>query len=438
MRNISFHLIGTIVLSVLVVGIALGGGYQLNEQGARAVGMGGAFVARASDPSAIYFNPAGLAFQKGMNILVGANLILPSTKFTGPTPSTTETSTNSQVFTPVNFYGIDQISDDIVVGLGIFNPFGLGTDWPDTWPGREIAVKSNAQTWYFNPSASYKINNQLSVGIGVSYIIGKVTIGYKVPTYGTVISVGGPYLAPVPATATEGSVNLDASATGFGFNFGAIYKPIDKLSIGLSFRSETKLDFSGTATFSDMKALAPYFPGGDGKTTLPMPMDIYVGVSYEMTEALTVEGDVQYVGWSDYKELDVTIPNGPLFPFPPPPLSYGSIPLQKAGAPLVKNWNDGYLFRVGAEHKCCDQFTCRGGVILDLSPQPPSKTEPMIPDGDRVDISLGGSYKINDNLYIDASYMIVLFMERDAKGSVLPGTYNSNAHIISLNVGYSF
>jgi long-chain fatty acid transport protein len=103
-----------------------------------------------------------------------------------------------------------------------------------------------------------------------------------------------------------------------------------------------------------------------------------------------------------------------------------------------KDWNDGYLLRCGGEYKYSTEITLRGGLILDMSPQPPSKTEPMLPDGDRVDISIGGGYKINENLHVDAAYMIVLFMERDAKNSVLPGIYNSNAHIISVNVGYSF
>ena len=81
MRNITNRLIGIIVLSALVVGVMFAGGYQLNEQDARAVGMGGAFVATASDPSAIYFNPAGLAFQSGINVLGGINFIIPSTTY---------------------------------------------------------------------------------------------------------------------------------------------------------------------------------------------------------------------------------------------------------------------------------------------------------------------------------------------------------------------
>ena len=438
MRNITLRLIGIIVLSVLVVGIIFAGGYQLNEHGARAVGMGGAFVARASDPSAIYFNPAGLAYQKGINVLGGFNLIMPSQKFKGDginVPST-ETSTNSQVFTPVNLYGTYQIDDQFVVGLGIFNPYGLGTEWPDNWVGKYLAVKTDIQTWYFNPSVGYKINDELSVGLGLSYIYGKVNMGYKVPTVASLIPLGGPYYAPNTAAAAVGAVDLEATASGFGVNFGAIYKPIEKLSIGFSFRSLTKLEFSGTAKFTDMLALAPYFPGGDGKATLPMPMNIYLGASYEVLPELTVEGDIQFVGWSAYKELAVNIPTGPLFPLPPQ--AGGPTAFQKAGAPAIKDWSDGYLLRAGGEYKYSDEIMLRGGLILDISPQPPSKTEPMLPDGDRIDISIGGSYKIDANFSVDAAYMLVLFMERDAKNSVLPGTYNSNAHIFSVNVGYTF
>ncbi|HQT91428.1 MAG TPA: outer membrane protein transport protein, partial [Candidatus Kryptobacter bacterium] len=80
---------------MLSVSVAFASGYQLNEHGAKAVSMGGAFVARADDPSAIFFNPAGLSFVKGFNVMVGGTLILPSTTFTGPYPNNTETKMNS-------------------------------------------------------------------------------------------------------------------------------------------------------------------------------------------------------------------------------------------------------------------------------------------------------------------------------------------------------
>lgn len=431
LRNISFHLIGTIVLSTLIVCIAMGGGYQLNEQGSRAVGMGGAFVARASDPSAIYFNPAGLAFQRGINILGGVNLIMPSTKFKGSgTQLPVETSTNSQVFTPVNLYGSYQISDNIVAGLGVYNPYGLGTQWPDKW-GQTIpqagglymggynSVNAEVVTWYINPSIAYKMNDQLSIGVGISYVAGSVSMSKVIPAK-----------ALNPGLSGYFKNELKGTGNGINFNIGAIYKPMADLSIGVSYRATTKIEFSGDAKFSNMDVPAPMyptvnalFPGGTGTATLPMPGSMSVGVAYKLLTDLTIEGDFQLIQWSVYDQLKVQIT--------PTTLAQGT-------TTFIKNWNDGYMFRGGAEYTLNQDITLRGGVILDLSPQPPSKTEPMLPDGDRVDVSLGASYKINESLYIDASYMLILFMERDAKSAELPGTYNSNAHIFSVNVGYAF
>jgi long-chain fatty acid transport protein len=331
---------------VLVVCIALGGGYQLNEQGARAVGMGGAFVARASDPSAIYFNPAGLAFQKGINVLGGINLIMPSIKFTGAlTQQPVETSTKSKVFTPINLYGSYQISDDIVVGLGIFNPFGLGTEWPDLW-GKEIAgtynglyfgslqsggLKSDLQMWYFNPSIGYKIDDQLSVGLGVSYVYGTATISRRV------YRGGGSY----------GTTTLDGTGKGFNVNFGAIYKPMDGFSIGASYRITTDIEFSG-----DYKE-----PTGTskGKATLPMPGNLCIGAAYDVMPELTLEADIQYILWSAYDKLSIVLTPG------------GAQP------PQIKDWDNGIILRGGAEYKLDQEITLRGGLILDLAHNHPAK-----------------------------------------------------------------
>ncbi|MCX6120588.1 MAG: outer membrane protein transport protein [Ignavibacteriales bacterium] len=446
MRKLSFHVIGTIVLSVLIVCIALGGGYQLNEQGARAVGMGGAFVARASDPSAIYFNPAGMTSLKGINVLGGFNLIMPSSTFKGVgVMQPVEASAKSQVFTPINVYGTYQANDRVTVGLGIYNPYGLGTEWDNLWGpalngaylGSMKSVKADIATWYFNPSFALKINDQLSVGWGVSYVYATVTL--------TKNPLG------IPTSLME----MTGTGKGWNANFGATYKPMDKLSIGLSYRASTNIEFTGDLKFSGMNVHIPglpatytyalLFPGGTGKATLPLPANLQVGAAYEIMPELTVEGDFQFVQWSAYKQLSIAITPPVIIPLPPPyPTLVGQGTITQD-----KNWDDGFLLRAGAEYKYNADITLRGGLILDLTPQPASKTEPMLPDADRTDITLGGSYKINDNLSVDASYMLVLFAEKNAASSNptgsssssiggVPGVYNSTAHIFSVNVGYAF
>jgi long-chain fatty acid transport protein len=424
LRLFSLHLLGAFVLSLLVVLIAFGGGYQLNEHGARAVGMGGAFVARASDPSAVFFNPAGLAFQEGINVMGGGTLIFPATKFKYSNTAVPEIEEEDQMYTPPNLYGTYAVDNKWVVGIGVFTPYGLGSKWKNDWIGSALSVNTEVQTFYINPTVSYKISDQLSLGVGFSYIYGTVDLSKRVPI-------------PIPGAPINGTLKLDGTGTGFGFNAGILYKPCEKISLGASYRSLTKLEFSGDAVFSDMGSLAGLFPGGSGKATLPMPANLYIGAAYKISSSLTVEADFQFVGWSSYKELVIDLPTGPAAP---PQL--GGQPLQKSQT-QVKNWDDGYLGRIGAEYQCCQNLTLRAGVVYDITGQPASKMEPMLPDADRIDPSVGFGYKLTDQLSVDAAYMIVLFSERTSSYQPTPttafaGTYNSTAHLFCLDISYKF
>ena len=67
-------------------GISYGAGFKIAEQGAKAMGMANAFTAQADDPSALAYNPAGIAFLKGDQMQVGSTTILvPRTEFDGTT-----------------------------------------------------------------------------------------------------------------------------------------------------------------------------------------------------------------------------------------------------------------------------------------------------------------------------------------------------------------
>jgi long-chain fatty acid transport protein len=415
------HLASFVLLLALAVSVSFAGGYQINEHGARSVGMGGAFVARASDGSAMFFNPAGLGFQKGINLMLGTTLIMPSTTFTGPTPSTTETSMNSQTFFPSNFYASYSLKDKWVFGLGFFSPYGLGTEWPSTWVGSRLAVKTDLQTFYINPTVAYQVNDKLAFGAGLSVVLGTAKLSYNTTTYST--------LAPPTPSATLGTATLDGSGNGVSFDVGVLYKATDKLSVGASYRSLVKLELKGTAAFTNMQALQSFFPGGDGSVTLPMPSNFLLGVAYAVSPKLTLEGDFQWVGWKSYDQLQVTLASGPASPLGV---------LQKSPPAQIKNWDDGYLFRLGGEYTINEKFTARAGYIMDVSPQPPSKTEPMLPDGDRNDFSIGGTYQINNKLHVDLAYMLVLFNERKTNNKTFPGTYKSSANLISIEFGYQF
>lgn len=413
-----------VCFSFMIILIALSpnifaGGFQINEHGSKAMGMGGAFTAQASDPSAIFFNPAGLSFQKGVNLMLGTTLIFPSTKFIDTTKK--ESKMKSQIFYPINIYGTYAFSEDFSFGLGVFNPFGLGTEWDENWTGRRLSTKTDLQTFFINPTIAYKFSDQLSLGLGVSYVLANVELKFRVPTLSS--------LLPPTVSDKDGFASLEADGNGFNFNVGLLYKPMPDLSLGLSYRHSTKLDLEGDAKFTEMQALQPYFPGGAGSTSITLPYNILFGIAYNFIPELTIEADLQYVGWESYDTLDIKIDEGPASPL-------GT--LQK-GTKAAKDWENAFVIRLGGEYRF-DEFSFRAGYIYDKTPQPDKSVEPMLPDANRHEFTLGLGYSLSEQLSLNIAYQIILFSDRTVSSTEnsFPGTYKSNAHLIGINVGYNF
>ncbi|OYV96450.1 MAG: hypothetical protein B7Z62_08140, partial [Deltaproteobacteria bacterium 37-65-8] len=140
-------------------------GFRLPEAGAKAMGMGFAFTAQADDPSAIYFNPAGLTQLKGLNVMVGLTYVRENGgEFTGTTPvdNTTaiknETQKSLNFFIPNMYYTKTNASTGFAYGVGIFAPFGLGQEYndKDTSIFRNQVTKIDLMTVVVNPTIAFK------------------------------------------------------------------------------------------------------------------------------------------------------------------------------------------------------------------------------------------------------------------------------------------
>ena len=151
----SFRILISMVCLVTAV-TAYGAGFSIFEQGAKATGMSGAFVATADDPSAIFYNPAGLAQQREMTVLAGATFINFSNEFVGDPNSEytsgTEGKYDRHTFVPPNMYAALPIGDNLTVGVGVFAAWGLRTDWQDPWVGRFVSRDADLKTTSVQPT----------------------------------------------------------------------------------------------------------------------------------------------------------------------------------------------------------------------------------------------------------------------------------------------
>jgi long-chain fatty acid transport protein len=392
---------GAFLLTLIVASVALAGGFQLNEHGANAMSQGGAFAARASDASAIYFNPAGLGFQTTGSIYLGGTGIVPTISFYGPLQENTnaETKMNSQFFTPINAYITYPVTDRLQIGVGTYNAYGLGTEWPDNWVGKNIVTKVDLKTYWFTPTVAYRLADNLSIGAGVSYVSGTLLLQKAAPF--------------------DSRVTLDMHAQGWGFDAGIDFKATPQLTIGLTYRSQVKVDASGSAGFvPDI----PVLPEGGVTSSITLPATGYAGVAYKFSDVLSLEADYQYIGWSSYQNLTFTFTK------------------DGSSTTAPKNYSDSYILRVGGEY-LLGSLKLRAGYYYDNTPVSDPYVDPLLPDANRHGLSAGIGLNLTDHLKVDAGYLFIKFLDRSVTNTIpatsFDGTYKSYANLFSLDLGYS-
>lgn len=420
-------LVTIFLVCVFFAGGAYGSGFQLNEHGARAMAMAGAFTGLANDPSAIYFNPAGITQLTGTNFSFGGTMIMPLATYKFPKPSTSETEMLGQTFALINFYLTHQLSNKFSVGVSVNNQFGLGTKWDPNWVGKYLAVETSVKSFFITPVIAFKVADNFSISAGPTIAMAKVKIARRVPN-------------AVNALAPNFMLTMESDyATAVGFTAGVLYKPCKQWQLGLSYRSQSKFNFSGTAT-SDPASFTFFhpllkqnvtvpWPNGSISAPLTTPQNLTFGIAYLPDNQWTATFDFQYVGWSSYDRLSVTFNN-----YNPASADFTGTSTQSAD----RKYQDTYIVRLGFEYKATDNFALRFGALYDHNPVQDNYVEPSLPDADRFGLNVGFGGKLSDHLSIDLAYMFLSFADRVVDNSVFGfnGTYSNQAHLFALNLNY--
>lgn len=421
------------LLTVATGPTALAAGFSIFEQGAKATGMGGAFAATADDPSAMFYNVAGIAFQRETSVLLGGTIITFKNEFSGedyefPGPGSSGRY-EEHTFFPPNAYIIMPVGENMTFGLGSFSAFGLRTDWenPDEFVGRFVAQDTELKVASIQPSFAWKNSSgTLALGAGAEYRVSRV----KLKRNQAAINPFTQEIADIAHAYLKSDDMQDNSA--WGFSLGAIYRPSDEWSFGLSYRNGMDIDYTGTATFTQISTGYPEFDGLVSailppdqaiNTTVSFPSIVQFGVATTRYPTWTLELDIVLMTWSDYENLVVDFEN--------------------PGTPdLVEeaNWDDSFSYRIGANKQVSDRWSVQAGVLWDEAPQPVEDAGPILPDSDRFGVSFGIGFN-NGKWRVDISDLYLPFKDRDTLGlneDNFNGKYKTTANLLTFNVGYTF
>ncbi len=452
----------------LYAGAVQASGFQLLEQNAS--GLGNAYAgsaAVAEDASTVFFNPAGMALlpAEKKHVAVGLNLINPSAKFSdngsvNPVSPPMSLGANNggdagSLAAVPHAYFTMPLTGQISFGVGMGAPFGLKTEYDDSWKGRFLGIKSSVETININPSLSFKLNDTVSLGIGANYqkLKGEFTSAVNYAFVLDQLTSSVPGLAPLAGLAPgagEGRAVIKGEDTAWGYNLGAMIQPTPATRLGIAYRSATKYHLTGSSSFTPNTNLATLLntvstvAGPAAATTLSGRLPTRGGAIYsdiKLPDTLILSGmhrlngqwdllaDLSWTGWAKIQSLD---------------FKYANDNSMLSSTP--ERWRNTLRAALGANFRMSPQITLRGGLAYDQTPVAASNRTPRLPDNNRTWLSFGAQYRLAQNSAIDMGYTH-LFVGNSSindagsntnNNGVLRGTYKNSVDILGLQYSQSF
>lgn len=423
------------VSSPFLVGFVLSGaqltshaaGFALSEQSGS--GLGNAYAgaaAVAEDASTIYFNPAGMTYIEGRQLVGALHTIKTSGDFNnqgsvagGGRPLGGEGGDfGGWAFLP-NFYYKQDLTEQLKFGIGVGTPFGLKTEYDRNWLGRFQAVKSELKTMNINPSLAWKVNDQWSLGFGISAMWAQAELT-------SAVNLG----------ASESFIRNKGKDWGFGYNLGAIYQVTPATRIGVAYRSKVEQHLKGDASspFTGFNAVPGQTFNTNITADLTLPETFSVSSFSQLDDRWDLLADVTWTRWTQFKTLSIMRDNGSNTPV----------------GTTQEHWNNTLRYSVGLNYRYTDTLKLRTGIAYDDEAIDSDHRTARIPGNDRIWLSFGASWQYSPETKFDIGYTHLFIKDArisdDQRPPLAPvpgrglvaGKYEGSADILSVQLTHQF
>jgi long-chain fatty acid transport protein len=407
------------------------GGFYLQEQSVR--GTGRAYSGEVADTGveSLWWNPASIA-RSGREAYVGLHAIFVGATavdhgstitypFSAPIPIGGFPRANKPISPGLlpNFAIATPIGDRFAVGLSLTAPFNFTTKYePGTWT-RFDALTSNLRTIDGQLTAAMKVTDWLDLGVSANteYVDARLT--GALPNFSS--------------SQPEASNELSGNGWDWGWGIGA-QAHFDRLTLGASYKSKIDHKLKGDITIDGL--LPPLPTNFNGSTsasaTFTTPWIATFGARYALTDKLTLNGQVQRIGWSEFNAIQIM-----------------SDPLLSQTVP--EGYHDVTTGGVGVDYVVNPALTLRAGVQYDPTPTPDQNASYRVPDSNRWLYGVGATGTINDHMKVDAALLYIDLksrtIDREAvfnAGTLaettanLDGSIKGSGFVLSLGMRTSF
>ncbi len=440
------------LLLLAVPSTASAGGFYLLDRGTRAMGRGGAFVAGADDPQALWYNPAGLSYS-GNQLLVDGTLTVFGTDYTrvdsGGNTLPTVHGSSAPIPIPTIAGSFNLGLRNFTFGVGLFAPNAALMQWPSSvnvggmqqpapqrysllsMEGSIIASLALGVAW--------RPIDELSIGIGAHVVYGSfaarttmsacdgVTCAFpEDPDYDAVAQLT---LNPAfTAIATLGAT-YDAGPVRFGLSVMTPYALSGTAQIQV--RVPSSATFNGAfvrsregscAGVTDQEIQSAVAAGGShpcqhtrADLNVDFPWVVRFGVQLEAIEHLNVEAAVVWETWSLEQQVSIR-PRDVWFA----QALGGALAYQVGPLSIPRNMRDTVSVRLGGEYTIDNFVQVRLGGYFETGSFNDAYLQALTIDSDKLVVSAGASVRIDAGFYIDALVGYAHLFPHNVTNSAVP------------------
>lgn len=445
--------VGPLLAGVLTAGLVAGASATASASGLSAARFGGEHGHPTTDnPTAIYYNPAGIGLSDGTHVFVDVTTALRWASYDRPgTPDVVNSQASLDMAPGANdgkatlfnaiaspFIGAssDFGTDFIYAGAAVYFPFGGSAVWDknplyvgnETFPGaqdgvqRWYSIDGSIRSMYVSTAVAFNIRKiGLTLGVSGSAILSSVNTIRARNTNGT------DDLLDPSGNLLEGRSAVDVSGWQGGFSIGAVYNLLkkDMLWIGASYTSQPNVTGGMTLDGTLSNALARSEPTTtEVELTQTLPDIIRFGLRYRPTEKVELRLFGDYTRWSvfdrqcvlnkedpdrncDFDNVDSALDD---------PENFGGNAHPSVVQHLPRYWRDGGGVRLGASYWFLPQLEGYIGGGYDSTAVPLETLDPALMDMHKATLSVGARWQMHKRIGVALTSTQVFYQTTNTKG----------------------
>ena len=368
-------------------------------------------------PESAWMNPAGMTGVKTVTLGLGVAGVIPVANFNTTTAEAGgDDGGNSGVGSVLpSFFLVAPVFDQFRLGLSVFSPLGgpdgLGWDFGDSFAGRYGSQKLTFASIAIAPSLAWQVNDELSIGVGVSAQWLKVDYSSAVKT-------------PFQGDAKASTKDLDDWSVRYFV--GTQYQITPSTSVGIVYRSKWDSHLRGELEIS---GLPHEVPTEDFGLDLVLPQEIEFGIQHALSKTWILELTFDWQNWSQFKNIaiDFRFEDG----------------VVKSSVADI-NWRDTYSGGFSFTH-----IVNEGNTFLEFgfnyasSPVSDSNRIIQLPVDESYTLSFGVAHNVNKSLICTLGGAIVISgdakVDQITQGYQFSGKFDTNlAFILGGSFQYRF